>query len=292
MYREFQLSYYQNATKDFHAAYFTNPVDALQPHSHNYYQLYFVVEGVIGHNLEKTSGQLRRGDAFIIPPNTYHYIEKRTDQVGFYSVSFTEKYFPFHGQGVSFLTDFLYYLKQQTPERVCPAISVDAAQCEMLEPLLRQICQELEQKQPGFQEVLFHNLATVLSLVARNYYQSIPDFKAVSYLTNQQKIMQAMAFVDLHYVEDLTLEGIVAGSQLSKANFCKLFLGLTGMTFNQYLHTRRIAKARELISEGYKIAQVSSLCGYKDFSTFFRNFKKITGISPTDYKDGESTQTK
>ncbi len=292
MYREFQLSYYQNATKDFHAAYFTHPIDALKPHTHDYYQLYFVEQGIIGHYLEKTSGKLNSGDVFIIPPNTNHNIEKLSEEIGFYSVSFTEKYFLSHGKGISFLTDFLYYLKQQTPDRICPAISMDEDQCVIVRQLLQQLCQEFQEKRPGFQEILYHNLATVLSLVARSYYQSVLNFEAVSYLTNQQKVMQAVEFVNLHYVEDISLESIVVGSQLSKANFCKLFSGLTGMTFNQYLHTRRIEKARELIYEGYKISQVGTLCGYKDFSTFFRNFKKITGISPTDYKATEMSHSK
>lgn len=289
MYRQFQLSYYQNATKDFHAAYFTQPIDALKPHAHDYYQLYFVEEGVIGHYMEKVCGKLHKGDVFILPPNMQHYIEKQSDQIGFYSISFTETYFPAHDRGTSFLSDFLYYLKQQTPDTICPAISLNAEQYGMVRQLLQQICQEFRQKKPGFQEIIYHNLATTLSLVARSYYKTVPS---ISYLTAQQKVMQAVEFINVHYAEDITLESIVAGSQISKANFCKLFSGLAGMTFNQFLHTRRIEKARELIFEGYKIAQVSTLCGYKDFSTFFRNFKKITGISPTDYKAAEMSHSK
>ena len=142
MYRQFQLSYYQNATKDFHAAYFTQPIDALQPHAHDYYQLYFVEEGVIGHYLEKVSGKLHKGDVFILPPNTQHYIEKQSDRIGFYSISFTEKYFPAHDRGTSFLSDFLYYLKQQTPDTLCPAISLNEEQYGVVRQLLQQICQE------------------------------------------------------------------------------------------------------------------------------------------------------
>ena len=45
-------------------------------------------------------------------------------------------------------------------------------------------------------------------------------------------------------------------------------------------------KAEEyLIKKGYKITAIYGLCGYDDFTTFYRNFKKIIGVSPKEYKN-------
>ena len=47
----------------------------------------------------------------------------------------------------------------------------------------------------------------------------------------------------------------------------------------------------ELIKKGYKITAIYGLCGYNDFSTFYRNFKKIMGVSPDIYKKSQKNKS-
>lgn len=54
--------------------------------------------------------------------------------------------------------------------------------------------------------------------------------------------------------------------------------------FNNYLNICRVKKATEYIKDGYKITAIYGLCGYTDFSTFYRNFKKIMGVTPMEFK--------
>ena len=71
---------------------------------------------------------------------------------------------------------------------------------------------------------------------------------------------------------------------MSKTCFCKIFKSITGRTFNQFLNTYRVQKAAQMIKNGEQITTVSMLCGYEYFSTFYRNFKEIIGISPSEYQ--------
>ena len=73
-------------------------------------------------------------------------------------------------------------------------------------------------------------------------------------------------------------------SAMSKTCFCALFKSITGVSFNRFLNTCRIQKATKMIRDGEKITTVSMLCGYEQFSTFYRNFKEIMGLSPSQYQ--------
>ena len=84
-------------------------------------------------------------------------------------------------------------------------------------------------------------------------------------------------------MENFSLTEMSKRCAMSKSVFCKLFKDISGKTFNEFVNYTRITNAKSLIKKNYKMVDVCSLCGYSDFSTFYRNFKKITGKSPQDY---------
>ena len=50
------------------------------------------------------------------------------------------------------------------------------------------------------------------------------------------------------------------------------------------LNRKRIQRALSLIKNGEKITDVAYNCGYAEFTTFYRNFLRITGMPPADYR--------
>jgi transcriptional regulator GlxA family with amidase domain len=57
------------------------------------------------------------------------------------------------------------------------------------------------------------------------------------------------------------------------------------MSFGQYLNKQRIDRAIDLIRHSrHDLAQVAALCGYGEYSTFYRNFVRFAGIAPADLK--------
>ena len=53
-----------------------------------------------------------------------------------------------------------------------------------------------------------------------------------------------------------------------------------GCTLRAYVMTKRLLWARQKIMEGALAGEVSYLCGFKEYSTFYRQYKKIFGVSP------------
>ena len=87
--KKFLLSYYKDATQDFHITRITRPQGALELHQHPYFQLYYVVRGSMIHHVDDSLATLGAGDVFILPPELPHRIEALGQDVDFYSMSFT-----------------------------------------------------------------------------------------------------------------------------------------------------------------------------------------------------------
>lgn len=71
----------------------------------------------------------------------------------------------------------------------------------------------------------------------------------------------------------------------SDSYFSQLFKECTGQKFSTYLEKYRIEKAKELIRENrYDLEKIATMVGYNSGNTFRRAFKRVEGISPSDYK--------
>ena len=58
---------------------------------------------------------------------------------------------------------------------------------------------------------------------------------------------------------------------------CHTFKKQTGITIKEFMNTRKITKAKQMLSEGADIMGLCYECGFNDYSTFYKAFKKLTG---------------
>lgn len=103
-------------------------------------------------------------------------------------------------------------------------------------------------------------------------------------------IYQITTYADEHFEENLTLDYISHKFGISVTYFCKIFKRIMGMTFVEYLTDRRIKEAMRLIRHtdlpNYAIAQ---RIGFQNPEYFSKTFKKLTGITPKEYKRSADT---
>jgi AraC family transcriptional regulator len=81
--------------------------------------------------------------------------------------------------------------------------------------------------------------------------------------------------------QDIALRDLAASLDMSVSYFCRLFKQSTGQAPHQYVITRRVERAKELLlKEERTIAQVAHAVGFADQSHLNRHFKRLIGISP------------
>jgi two-component system response regulator YesN len=98
-------------------------------------------------------------------------------------------------------------------------------------------------------------------------------------------INRAKVWIKEHYRKELSMEQAADYVNLSPFYFSKLFKKHVGETFIDYLTRLRIEEAKELISnELLSLKEVCYEVGYNDPNYFSRVFKKVAGMSPTEYR--------
>lgn len=279
--RKFVLSYYTNATENFHINEVTHPKGALSLHIHDYFQIYYLKTGKLVHHLESSSATLHPGDVFIIPPSLAHYIEPSSKNLLFYSISFAPDFLVNIENSSKLIKDFIRYLTDLSFENVPPSFSLGSEDMIFTDVLIRQIMSEFSSEKTGKEAVIQSSVGLLLSIFARTYLEQ--KCESIKIKSDRETIMHCISYLNNHFSEKITLQETAKRTAMSKTTFCKAFYSVIGETFNSYLNRKRIENAASLMKKGESAAVAAALSGYSDFSTFYRNFKKALGVSPAEY---------
>ena len=280
--KKFVLSYYSNATEDFHIKEITKPQEALSLHNHEYYQIYYLKSGRLIHHLESGSAELKAGDVFILPPNLPHYIEPASKDLCFYSISFMPRYIDESIKSNKFAADFIHCITDLSNEGIEPSLTLRSEDIALADILVLKIMQEFSEDMTGKDALIKSSLSLLLSIFARAYLDE--QFENIRFDSEKEAILHCLGYIKNHLSEQMTLRDMAKRTAMSKSSFCESFRKITGETFNNYLNRERVERAAVLIKSGKLVFQVASELGYRDSSTFYRNFKKRFGVSPSEYK--------
>ncbi|AZN43072.1 AraC family transcriptional regulator [Paenibacillus albus] len=97
-------------------------------------------------------------------------------------------------------------------------------------------------------------------------------------------VAHTRAYMDDHYGEEISIESLASMAGISPAYYMEIFKKIVGRSPIDYLTSVRINAARRLLDNtGAPARQVAESVGYKDPFYFSRQFKRVTGVSPSRY---------
>lgn len=103
--------------------------------------------------------------------------------------------------------------------------------------------------------------------------------------TSNKLLQDVFILINEHYHEEQSLEKIAAKINVHPVYLCRLFKKETGENLIQYIMRYRIEKAMKILCHQDKnISKVASMVGYESLRTFTRVFKKITQMTPGEYR--------
>ena len=98
-------------------------------------------------------------------------------------------------------------------------------------------------------------------------------------------IPEAMKFVETHYNEDISMDEVAKQVNVSYHYFSKIFKSQMGKSFTDYLTDLRIEKSMKMLqTTPLSIKEISSEIGYNDPNYYCKIFKKVTGVTPTEFR--------
>lgn len=103
--------------------------------------------------------------------------------------------------------------------------------------------------------------------------------------TTDHRIAKAVRYIHQHVTETIDLGKLAETVCLSKDHFIRLFKKGMGTTPLQYINQKKIEKAQLLlITEELAVKEIAFRLAFEDYSYFNRLFKKITGMTPQEYR--------
>ncbi|MBQ7564296.1 MAG: response regulator [Lachnospiraceae bacterium] len=106
-------------------------------------------------------------------------------------------------------------------------------------------------------------------------------------------ITDVVTYIDRHFSDELSLVFLSEHFHIESTYLSRLFKKETGENVMNYIAKKRIGRAESLIREGeLPINEIAFLVGYNDYNYFNKVFKKLTGLSPRDYREQVSKKSK
>ncbi|WP_077612535.1 AraC family transcriptional regulator [Clostridium sp. Marseille-P2415] len=93
-----------------------------------------------------------------------------------------------------------------------------------------------------------------------------------------------MSYIDKNLTNPMTLDTISQALSLDKYYLSHLFKSETESSIFQYIVVKRVALAKELLSQGHTVSEACHLSGFNDYSNFIRTFRQTTGYTPGQFK--------
>lgn len=152
---------------------------------------------------------------------------------------------------------------------------------------LNTLIRELEEKNLNYELACKSILTLFLIQVMRNTSSDI--FITENFEKINIECMKIKNYIDSHYSENITLDFLSNLTYVNKFHLVHLFTKEMGISPINYLINKRIDESKNLLSTtNYSIRDISSIVGFSNSSYFSQMFKKITGISPKDFRSNNS----
>ncbi len=242
--------------------------EELPDHLHDWFEMIYVYQGKGVFFIDQSFYELEPGDLILIPGNTIHRSDLRkeervTSTALFFNPNLVSNTFP---SGQTFLQLF-----NQAREKKEYRYRLEVPHRLKLEELLEELWQEEESEHPDRAQALALYLHLIL------LYLNRLELKKVSSGRQPEWLKGSLNYIEQNLKKPIELESLAANAAVSPTYFSRMFKQAIGLTVSDYLTTKRMIAAKELLKQSNETIQtIAANSGYQSMPHFYRTFKKNT----------------
>lgn len=142
----------------------------------------------------------------------------------------------------------------------------------------------------GNNKTVFDNILKLISLPDMISWLNNIQNGLINFLTKKENIQNnKIISISKRYISEnigktINLQDVASKINISSNYLSTIFKHITGMSFTDYVTEMKISEAKRLLKESnYKIYEIAQMTGYENAYYFSKVFKKITGITPSEF---------
>ncbi len=264
----------------YYVAHSAAPGNATYPlHHHEEYEVFYVVSGRLIYAIEGRRYTLEPGCMLIIPPYRLHqpctYSGQPYERIVF---SFSAALPQTLSEPGCDLTECL----RRAVEDHCEFLRLDEDCSSAWTALTAELYREQLRTDFGTQlqrKTLLTQLFILLNRIAQGGSQLHAPID-----TTEAWVAQVADYIDTHYAEHITTKTLEAQFYRSRYQITREFTRIVGCAPHRYLLQKRLLNAQQLLRRGVAPQQAAAQCGFRDYTSFYRNFCSTYGTAPRAYQ--------
>ena len=246
-------------------------------HTHEYMEIGYIFKGTGSYHIDGIRYEARAGDVYIIPARTPHF------EVNHPESPFEILFLMVEHQGRE--REKLETMMQQLKGRV------DSSRKVKIRELFEGIFEDVVLQQDGYLSSIDARLKLLYILLLRerdpgSAVHPAASLKWSSAERNSYMLEQIRNYLVMHLGDRCSLEAVAQKFFYHPKYFSQWIKKETGKSLSEWIFSLRIAKAKELLSQGDEsIEQISGQLGFSSVQHFYKRFRKEAGMTPNEYRN-------
>lgn len=234
-------------------------------HTHEVPELLYIIEANGSHIIEDREYPLKKNDLVIVPPASYHQIKLNSPS-------------PYERYNICF-----------DPE-ILKNIDIDSIykKIEVINCANHKIISDIFKKTDYYSKVLNpKDFKDMTQMLIREIFYNLSVYDGLS---NTEAIVlspllsEALTFINENLFTLKSISEISRKLYITDGHLFEIFKSQLKITPKNYINSKRLHTARQEISMGAKPTEVYERVGFNDYTSFYRNYVRFFGHSPSQEK--------
>lgn len=250
-------------------------------HWHPEFELAIILKGGIEYQVDQQVFRLHQGEGIFITSQALHSARQLIPGSIIFNIEFPASLF--HTIGTSFLYQNYFNpssLKKMGSWKILPENEEGSEILERLMHIHRSDPDKYAYELLCMEDIL-HIWRNLLVLLHRSFLVPTDNDEFI----REHRMRKMVSYIQSHFEQPLTIDDIAGAASISRSECFRCFSGFCQVSPIEYLNRYRLQNAAQKLSGSTaSISDISFQCGFSSISYFGKAFRKMYGLSPSEYR--------